>query len=194
MMPLSFRLDSVMHVATDDPIQTHIDDYVSAMAQSRDLIQDSRIRFAFIHFPIPHPPGIYDRVHHVFRNNGSYLDNLVLADQSLAALRAVIQSTPAAANTTLIVSSDHSWRPWMWQPLKEEEERVTHGGKFEPRAVLLVHLPGQDTRQVISKPVSELIAHDIIESLLRGQMYTPTDIADIADRQPQARANARVGN
>jgi hypothetical protein len=194
MMPLTFRLDSVMHVATDDPIQTHIDDYVSVMAQTRDLIQDSRIRFAFIHFPIPHPPGIYDRVHHVIRNGGSYLDNLVLADQSLAALRAAIQSTPAAANTTLIVSSDHSWRPWVWQPMKEEEERVTHGGTFDPRAVLMVHLPGQDTRQVISKPVSVLIAHDIIESLLHGQTSTPTDLADIVDRQPQARANLQVGN
>jgi hypothetical protein len=194
MMPLSFRLNSVMHIPMDDPIQTHIDDYVSVMAQTRDLIQDARIRFAFIHFPIPHPPGIYDRVHHVIRKDGSYLDNLVLADQSLAAVRVTIQSTPAAANTTLIVSSDHSWRPWVWQPLKEEEERVTHNGTFDPRAVLMVHLPGQDTSQVISKPVSALIAHNIIESLLHGQMYSQTDLADIVDSQPQARANVQVGN
>ncbi len=194
MMPRSLRLNSVMHVATDDRIQTHIDDYVSVMAQTRDLIQDSRIRFVFIHFPIPHPPGIYDRVHYVIRNGGSYLDNLVLADRTLAALRAAIQSTPAAANTTLIVSSDHSWRPWVWQPLKEEEARVTHGGTFDSRAVLMVHLPGQDTSQVISKPVSELIAHDIVESLLRGQTSTPTDLAALVDRQPQASAKAQGGN
>jgi hypothetical protein len=194
MMPLSLRLESVMHAAPDDPVQTHIDDYVSVMAQTRALIQDSRIRFAFIHFPIPHPPGIYDRVHHVIRNDGSYLDNLVLADQSLAALRAAIQSTPAAANTTLIVSSDHSWRPWVWQPLKEEEARATHDGRFDPRAVLIVHLPGQDNGQVISKPVSVLIAHDVIESLLRGHMYAPTDLAALVDHQPQVSANVQVGN
>jgi hypothetical protein len=194
MMPLSFGLNSVMHTPTGDPIQTHIDDYLSVMAQTRDLIQDSHIRFIFIHFPIPHPPGIYDRVHHVIRKDGSYLDNLVLADQSLAAVQAAIQSTPAAANTTLIVSSDHSWRPWVWQPLKEEEERVSHGGTFDPRAVLMVHLPGQDTSQVISKPVNVLIAHNIVESLLRGQTSTPGDLDDIVGHQPQGRANVQVGN
>jgi membrane-anchored protein YejM (alkaline phosphatase superfamily) len=164
------------------------------MAQTRDLIQDSHIRFIFIHFPIPHPPGIYDRVHHVIRKDGSYLDNLVLADQSLAAVQAAIQSTPAAANTTLIVSSDHSWRPWVWQPLKEEEERVSHGGTFDPRAVLMVHLPGQDTSQVISKPVNVLIAHNIVESLLRGQASTPGDLDEIVGHQSQGKANVQVGN
>jgi len=32
---------------------------------------------------LPHPPGIYDREHHMLRSGGSYLDNLVLADDTL---------------------------------------------------------------------------------------------------------------
>jgi hypothetical protein len=194
MMPISFRLNSVMHVPTDDPIQTHIDDYLNVMAQTRNLIQDSRIRFAFIHFPIPHPPGIYDRVHHVIRNDGSYLDNLVLADQSLAALQEAIQSTPSAANTTLIVSSDHSWRQWVWQPLKAEGERASHGGKFDPRPVLMVHLPGSDTGQVIAKPVNVLVVHPILEGLLRGQIRTQADLVDLVNHQSQASQNVQAGN
>ena len=91
-------------------IQTHTDDYASVMAQAKELIEDSRIRFAFVHLPVPHPPGIYDRKRHTMSSSGTYLDNLALADETLAALQNDIQSTPAAGNTTLIVSSDHSWR------------------------------------------------------------------------------------
>jgi Sulfatase len=197
MMPLRDKLNSLIHKSTNQAIQTHMDDYVSIMADAKDLIQDSRIRFAFIHLPIPHPPGIYDRVHHRICEHGTYLDNLVLADQSLAALQDAIQSTPAAASTTLIVSSDHSWRTVMWRPQPdwtEQEERATHGGQFDQHPVLIVHLPGQDGRQIIAKPVNLLIAHDILEALLRGQINTMADINTLTDRQPQETESAQSGN
>jgi hypothetical protein len=185
MIPFRDKLNSVMHWSTNEPIQTHIDDYISLMAQAKDLIQDSRIRFVFIHLPIPHPPGIYDRVHHRIRNHGTYLDNLVLADQSLAELRDVMQATPAAANTTLIVSSDHSWRTFVWRPLPDwQGERATHGGVFDPRPVLMVSLPNSDSAQVVAKPVSLLAVHTIIEGLLRGQIHTSRDINNLIDQQP----------
>jgi hypothetical protein len=186
MAPFRDKLHFLTHGSKGDPVQTHIDDYVSVMAQAKDMIQDSRIRFAFVHLPIPHPPGIYDREHLRMSDHGTYLDNLVLADQSLAALRDVIQSTPGAANTTLIVSSDHSWRPWVWRSSPDwskEEERATHGGKFEDRPVLMVHLPGSNTSQVVSKPENQLIVHSIVQSLLRGQIHTASDLDELIDRQ-----------
>jgi hypothetical protein len=197
MMPFHATLTRLIHGSTNESLRTHIDDYVSVMSYSKELIQDSHIRFVFIHLPIPHPPGIYDRVHHSIRDHGTYLDNLVLADQSLAALQDVIQSTPAAANTTLIVSSDHSWRTYMWEATpawSAEAMRVTHGGKFDPRPVLIVHLPGEDGPRVIAKPVNLLIAHDIVEGLLRGQIHTMANINTVTDRQPQEIENAQRGN
>jgi hypothetical protein len=197
MIPFRDKLNSVMRWSTNEPIQTHIDDYVSVMAQAKDLIQDSRIRFVFIHLPIPHPPAIYDRVHHRIREHGTYLDNLVLADQSLAELRDVLQATPAAASTTLIVSSDHSWRTWVWKPFpdwSEQEESATHGGVFDPRPVLMVSLPNSDSPQVVAKPVSLLAVHTIIEGLLRGQIHTSGDIKNLIDQQPPQIIQAQTGN
>ncbi|MFL6428870.1 MAG: hypothetical protein ACJ71S_11550 [Acidobacteriaceae bacterium] len=189
MAPFRVKIQAVMHRPMLAGNQLHRDDYISLMAQARNLLNDSRIRFAFVHLPVPHPPGIYDRRRHIFVDRGTYLGNLVLADQSLEALREVIQSTPGAANTTLIVSSDHSWRTSWWRGSGDwsaEAERVTHGGEFDDRPVLMVHLPGSDSSQVVSKPVSVLIVHDILESLLRGQLHNTSDINELVEKQPAA--------
>jgi hypothetical protein len=197
MAPFQSKILALRHRSAFSPNRPHRDDYTDLMTHANDLLNDSRIRFVFVHLPVPHPPGIYDRHSHAIADHGTYLDNLALADRSLGALRDVIQSTPAAANTTLIVSSDHSWRTFWWKESgawSAEAVRATHGGKFDPRPVLMVHLPGMDTGQVISKPVSLLIVHNIVESLLRGQTSTPVDLDDIVDHQPQGRANGQVGN
>jgi hypothetical protein len=197
MMPFSAKLSCFVPNGATDPVRTHANDYRSMMAEAKDLIQDSRIRFVFIHLPVPHPPGIYDRVHHVFRNSGTYLDNLVLADDSLGALRQAIESTAAAANTTLVVSSDHSWRPWVWRPLTDwskEEERATGGGKYDQRAVLIVHLPGESAAQRISKPMHVLIAYDILAGLLRGKIQFQFDFNNLIDRQSTQTIPVQAGN
>lgn len=189
MAPFRVKIQAVMHRPMLAGNQLHRDDYITVMAQAKELLNDSRIRFAFVHLPIPHPPGIYDRQRHTFADRGTYLDNLVLADQSLQALREVIQSTPGAANTTLIVSSDHSWRTSWWRGSgvwSAEAERVTHGGKFDERPVLIVQLPGSDGSQVVSRPASALIVHDIVESLLRGQLHSVSDINQLVEKQPAA--------
>ena len=197
MMPFHSTVNHLIHGSTNEFARTHIDDYVSVMSYAKELIQDSRIRFVFIHLPRPHPPGIYDRVQQSIGDHGTYLDNLVLADQSLAALQDVIQSTPAAANTTLIISSDHSWRTYMWKGTpawSAEAMRITQGGKFDPRPVLIVHLPGEDGPQIIAKPVNLLFAHNLLEALLRGQIHTMPDINILTGRKPEEIANAQRGN
>ncbi|HEX6770806.1 MAG TPA: hypothetical protein VF126_02185 [Acidobacteriaceae bacterium] len=187
MTPLPDTLNTRIHGLRNEDVQTHTNDYLSVMAHAKDLIQDSRIRFAFIHLPIPHPPGIYDRVHHVINGHGSYLDDLVLADESLGTLEEVLQSTPAAANTVLILSSDHSWRPFLWKGTpdwSEEAEAATHGN-FDPRPVLMIHLPGQQTAHLIAKPVNVLITHTILEGLLHGQIRDAADVDRLIDARPQ---------
>ncbi len=119
LAPLNWNLPFLTHGPLLFGTDLHRSIYADVMAQSENLIQDSSIRFVFLHLPVPHPPGIYDRAHHAIRNHGTYLDNLVLADETLARLRSTIESTPAAANTTLIVSSDHSWRTFLWRNTPE---------------------------------------------------------------------------
>jgi hypothetical protein len=200
MVPFRSRLYALMHWPTPDRTQAHRVDYAGVMAQAESLIEDARIRFLFVHLPVPHPPGIYDRVHHAIRDHGTYLDNLVLADESLARLRSVIQSTPAAANTTLIVSSDHSWRTFLWKysaDWSDEGARASQG-RFDPRPVLIVTLP-EGAGHVVAEPASALVVHRILDSVLRGQVHTPADMDELVreqsvEKHPQQMEDAQTHN
>jgi hypothetical protein len=195
LLPFRTKLEFIFHDKRDN--SAHRRDYVDVMRRSKSLLRDRRIRLLLLHMPVPHPPGIYDRTTHQLSDHGDYLDNLVLADDSLGSFMKILRSMPDFENTSVIVSSDHSWRTFFWKPLpfwSAEDERVTHGGKFEPRPVLMVHLAGVDTGQNVAKPVNMLVLHPILESLLRGQMRTPTDLADLVNQQPQTSDNVQAGN
>lgn len=161
------------------PFRAHIQEYRNVMTRSHALIENDQIRFVFLHLLIPHPPGIYDRQRHMLRLGGNYLDNLVLADDTLGALLQEIDATPSASRTTVIVSSDHSWRVPIWRPApgwSAEEERVS-GGRFDDRPVLLVHFPGQTSGNDVTANLPELLEHDIIAEMLRGKMNHSEDLA-----------------
>jgi membrane-anchored protein YejM (alkaline phosphatase superfamily) len=118
---------------------------------------------------------------------GNYIDNLALSDVALGTLMKVIRSTPDASQTSVIISSDHSWRVDDWKKLSDwtaEEARLS-GGRFDTRPVLLVHLPGSKDGQVVSQPVSAMIVHPILEAMLHGQLRSSGDIAAlVAGRRP----------
>jgi hypothetical protein len=153
-------------------------DYHEILANAGTLIDDSRVRFVFLHFPIPHPPGIYDRRLHMFRRGGTYLDNLVLADDTLGLLLDRIANTRSSTRTTVIVSSDHSWRISLYRhdaAWSAEEERAC-GGRFDDRPVLLIHFPEQSSAVEVPDVLPELLEHDIIAGMLRGEINNPADL------------------
>jgi hypothetical protein len=138
--------------------QRHMQDHAAIMPQAEALIRDQSIKFVFIHLPQPHPPGVY-------------IDNLALADKSLGELLKTLAGTAMAAKATVIVCSDHSWRVPMWRFTSvwtKEDEAASHG-RFDPRPVLMIHFPGQQTEQDVVKPYDEIRIHEMIETLLRGE-------------------------
>lgn len=152
--------------------------YPVLMANALALVQDSSIRFVYLHLPIPHPPGLYDRARHQMRNGGSYLDNLVLADEALGELRAAIEASPAARNTTLVVSSDHSMRVPKWRGglyWTAEDEQTFHT-RFDPRPVLMVHFAGDAEQRDVSSEFEELRTHDLLEEMLQGRMKSGAEL------------------
>jgi hypothetical protein len=159
----------------------HLANYQEIMRHSEQLIDDGSIRFLYIHLPIPHPPGIYNRKTKQLREGGSYLDNLVLADQAAATLLSEIDATPAASRTTLIVSSDHSFRTSLWKNTAGawtgEDEEATHG-KFDERPVLMVRFPGQTAGPTVAASFDEMQEHDILDRMLRGTLHTPAEFAE----------------
>jgi hypothetical protein len=138
--------------------QRHVQDYAAIMPQAEALIRDQSIKFVFIHLPQPHPPGVY-------------IDNLALADKSLGELLRTLAGTAMAAKATVIVCSDHSWRVPMWRstPIWTKQDEAASHGRFDPRPVLMIHFPGQQTEQDVVRPYDEIRIHEMIETLLRGQ-------------------------
>jgi Sulfatase len=184
--------------STDEPgdHETHVRDYQEVMAQSEALLRDPRIRFVMLHLPVPHTPGIYDRHRNALVAGGNYIDNLVLADKTLGQLITLIQSTPNASETSVIVSSDHSWRVdyWKKQPDWTPEEKRVSGSTFDPRPVLMVHLPGNENGQVISRPLSAMIVHPILEAMLHGQIRSAAEIAALIAGQQAGQQNGQQEN
>ena len=178
MVPFWGRIYALLHLPVHSSTDLHRSDYTAVMSQAKDILNDSRIRFAFVHLPVPHPPGVFNRRLHTLSDQGTYLDNLVLADQSLGQLRSILQSMLVANNTTLTLSSDHSWRTLMWRPTED----WSPGGiaciarQLRSLPVLMVKFPGSVAGQVVAKAVDALVLHRILEDLLRGHMHSPMDL------------------
>ena len=156
----------------------------SLESAARSLVADQNIDFAFIHLPVPHPRGTYHRMTGQISFGGSYIDNLALSDKILGALETTLAKTPSASMTTLVVSSDHSWRVPIWRNKSgwtQEDEAASHG-KFEPRPVLMVHLPNETAPVQIEQPFPALKEHDLVESLLHHPMSV-SGLRDWAQKQ-----------
>jgi hypothetical protein len=172
VVPLTERLREIQHEPGFAQLK-HAQDLTAFMPQAEALLRDESIGFAFIHLPVPHPPGIYDRKTGRL-GTGSYIDNLALADRSLAELMEVLNTTAMAPRTTVIVCSDHSWRVPLWRTAAwtKEDEAASHG-RFDPRPVLMIHFPGQQDGHIVTEPFPSLGIHDIIEGMLRGHESFP---------------------
>jgi Sulfatase len=158
----------------------HREDYEKLLSSSISMLQNDSARFLLLHLPVPHPPGIYDRETHKFRNGGDYLDNLVLTDEVIGRLRSLIEQSPSAQQTILIVSSDHSWRVPMYQNREgwTKEEQAATQGRFDSRPVLLVHFPGQTERTEVDKPIPQIAMHDMIGKMLEGELQSEKDLEE----------------
>lgn len=148
-------------------------DALGPVLHGRELIGDEAIDLCFIHLPMPHPPGSYDRKTGRIGVSGSYIDNLALSDRVLGLLMADLAKTADADQTTVILSSDHSWRVWLWRNTfgwTREDELASGHGHFDPRPMLMVRFPGQTAAQEIDHPVPLLGMHDLIERMMTGQI------------------------
>jgi hypothetical protein len=200
-LPLAGRFEALWH--HEPPNQALHDDYRNLLHAGEALIQDPDIRLAFIHMPIPHPPGLFRNPAASGDDAFDYLGNLMLADQAMAQFLNTLANSQAAADTVLIVSSDHSWRVPTWRGVlgwTRAEERATNGGVFDQRPVLMVRFPqnaealpkaqqaGADQRSgKIDHPEREMIVHRLMLDLIEGKVHTPEDwIATLPTGVPAA--------
>ena len=153
--------ESLSHVASVKDLSQHA---LAALANSHaDII--------YLHLPVPHPPAFWNRRSHSYGVGGSYLDSLDYSDRLLGQMLDILQSQPRWAKTTLIIQGDHSWRTGIWRTTpgwSEEDERVSHGGQWDPRPFLLIHAAGQTNAAVVTSSTSLMFVHDFVASQIQA--------------------------
>lgn len=150
----------------------HAADYTDLMQWSHELIDDENIGFVFLHLPLPHPGGFYDRKTGQLGVKGSYIDNLVLTDRTLDQLMQWIGQTKLASKTTIVLCSDHSWRVPLWNmsPMWTAEDARVSQNRFDTRPVLMVHFPEQTSAETVSASFPAIKEHALIQTLLKSPM------------------------
>jgi hypothetical protein len=156
-------------LAWDDIASWNAKGHIAAVKDLRqhelDTVADSQADILYLHIPAPHPPAFWDRRTGAFAEGGSYLDGLDYSDRLLGQILDELEKQPRWADTTLIVHGDHSWRTAMWRPLpgwSAEDERISQAGQWDPRPLLIIHTPGQQSPQSVAAPTSIMLVHDTV--------------------------------
>jgi hypothetical protein len=169
-------------------IRQHATDYRNLLAAGDAYLADPSINFLFLHMPIPHPYGFYDRNKKVFSTkHTSYIDNLALADRYLAHMRQILERNNQWDSTSIIVMGDHSWRTsFIWRDSMswtDEDEAASHGGEFDPRPAYIVKLPNQQTPARLDQPFSAASTRALLDALLQDHLHTSADLSTWASQQ-----------
>jgi hypothetical protein len=130
---------------------------------ARALIEAQRPGLAFVHYPVPHVPGILDLVS---RSEGQawtgYFGNAVVADRMLAEVRATLEADGRWSDTILVITSDHPWRS-----VHPRDERVP----------FIVRFPGAQAAAAYAPPVSLLVLYDLLPRLVSREIPSPAELA-----------------
>jgi hypothetical protein len=159
----------------------HIDDYQAIRQAADHTLADPSLDFLMLHLPIPHPNGIYDRRHNRLTTGPStYIDNLALVDRYLGHVRQVLEEQHEWDGATVIIMGDHSWRTkllWITDPRwSAEEQRASHGGKFDDRPFYALKLPHQTTAALIDTAFHATDTQALLDALLARQITSPQQL------------------
>ena len=155
----------------DRNAEGHIASVKDVTQHALATLASSQADLIYLHLPAPHPPAFWDRRTQKFAPGGSYLDSLDYSDRLLGQMLDILASQPRWASTTLVVQGDHSWRTKMWRPQpgwSAEDERISNGGKWDSRPVLLIHAAGQENAQLVAASTSLMFVHDFVASQIRA--------------------------
>ncbi len=146
-------------------VEGHIDSVKDVSQHVLKTLATSQADIIYLHIPSPHPPEFWDRRSGSYAVGGSYLDSLDYTDRLLGQMLDTLEKQPRWASTMLVVQGDHSWRTQMWRSLpgwSAEDERISHGGQWDPRPMLMIHMQGQQGPGTVATPTSILHVHDVV--------------------------------
>jgi arylsulfatase A-like enzyme len=161
-----------------------VETYNEVMEQVKQVSGRKEFGLLLFHFPVPHPPGIFNR------NTGamtdqlgrSYLDNLALADKSLGEIRRSMEAAGTWDDTTVIVTADHWWRTEVWKGSAwTAEEDAASGGKTDHRVPFMIKLAGHTDPFVYNQTFNTVLLRDFLNAIRNNQVTGPGGIAQWLD-------------
>lgn len=136
---------------------------------TRYLKTDQSRGFAFMHYPVPHSPNIYNRYTLEFGPNRNvkegYLDNLALVDVLLGKIRRAMEESGNWDKSLVVVSSDHHLRLDAYD-----------GFINERRVPFIVKLPHQSKGLIVNSRFETVRTRDLILEIVDGKLKTPEDV------------------
>ena len=177
--------------------EEHIHDFTALDHAADAALSDPRNTFVFLHMPVPHPDGIWDRRTARFAvDHSAYVDNLALADLYLAHVRQLLTSMGQWDDTTVVIEGDHAFRAkllWMKGPVwTAEDAAASAGGRFDPRPALIVKLPGQHTAAQVGTPFPAVRTRPLLDELLTHRISNPEQLEQWACCSSQGASEARL--
>lgn len=160
--------------------------YQFMMREALPLVAAPGGRLVLLHFPIPHPLGIYDRERNELSLTApsNSLDNLELADRTLGELRQAMEAAGQWDQTTLVITSDHPLRPKKWEPFSSwtPEERDLIASRPTPLIPLCIKLAGSHAPLEWNQPFNNRSLPSLILATLRGEIRTSAQVAEFLSK------------
>jgi hypothetical protein len=161
---------------------------------SLEAVSRSEIGLLLLHFPVPHPPAIFNRLSNEFDASGdkSYLDGLKLVDNTIGELRRTMENSGLWEDAVVVVSSDHWWRGDLWRYMREsrarswnaEDESAFSG--IDERVPFMVKLPRQQSSIDYTHEFNTVVTHDLFLALLSGSLSDRGGVVNWLDAHPSS--------
>lgn len=159
-----------------------IEEYETIASAASRAVADAGLDFVYLHWPVPHRFGIYDRRTERIVPSGTYFDNLQLADRTLGDLRSAMERVGLWDRTTVVVSADHSARAEIESgPFIENLAPPPES----PVVPFFVKLAGQRQGMRYDAAFNACLTKDMLLAIMRGEVDTPTSLAAWLERNRQ---------
>lgn len=156
--------------------------------EAKSLVVNPELDFIYIHWPIPHLPGFYNKERKqiypfLFRSNEEqYINNLALVEEVMGSLIERLKEKHLFEDSVIIVSADHGFR----------EKTTKNETNSTQRIPLLIKLKGQNAKPLeITQSFNVIIMHDMIFALLKGEIQTSEQLQSfiIKNSRPEKPTN-----
>ena len=152
--------------------------YRNILEDSKKVLKSSS-GLIFLHFPIPHPPAIYNRNSEklttlTLSNVDGYVDNVALVDRAFGQLKLTLIDAGLWDETAVILTSDHPWR-----------DAAVFSGKQSLYVPFLLKMPHQKTRLNLDVLFQTIKTADLVLAILKGEVKTEVEAAQWIESNSQ---------